>query len=160
VTRSAIVPRHRRDVALQLARVPAERLGPHPEPGPCDLERGPCGIRAWQRCTSRPRSCCRLAASWPGARRARVAVFITGRPGDLQDRATSAKSRATRGTASSCRRATGRRRARSTSRRPRAGGSSSRATRSLLTIGDQESDLAGGFAERGFQLPNPVYFLP
>jgi acid phosphatase len=30
----------------------------------------------------------------------------------------------------------------------------------LLTIGDQESDLAGGFAERGFKLPNPVYFLP
>jgi acid phosphatase len=30
----------------------------------------------------------------------------------------------------------------------------------LLSIGDQESDLAGGYAERTFKLPNPVYFLP
>ena len=30
----------------------------------------------------------------------------------------------------------------------------------LISIGDQESDLAGGFAERTFKLPNPVYFLP
>jgi acid phosphatase len=27
-------------------------------------------------------------------------------------------------------------------------------------IGDQESDLAGGFAERTFKLPNPFYFTP
>jgi hypothetical protein len=26
-------------------------------------------------------------------------------------------------------------------------------------MGEQESDLAGGFAERGFKLPIPVYFL-
>ena len=30
----------------------------------------------------------------------------------------------------------------------------------LLSMGDQESDLAGGFAERTFKLPNPVYFIP
>src|SRR5262249_14443879 len=30
----------------------------------------------------------------------------------------------------------------------------------LLTMGDQESDLAGGYAERTFKLPNPVYFIP
>jgi acid phosphatase len=30
----------------------------------------------------------------------------------------------------------------------------------LLSIGDQESDLIGGYAERTFKLPNPVYFLP
>jgi hypothetical protein len=30
----------------------------------------------------------------------------------------------------------------------------------LFSIGDQESDLAGGYAERTFKLPNPVYFLP
>ena len=30
----------------------------------------------------------------------------------------------------------------------------------LLSMGDQESDLAGGYAEKTFKLPNPVYYLP
>jgi acid phosphatase len=30
----------------------------------------------------------------------------------------------------------------------------------LVNMGDQESDLKGGYAERTFKLPNPVYFLP
>ena len=29
----------------------------------------------------------------------------------------------------------------------------------LLNLGDQESDLTGGYAERTFKLPNPVYFV-
>ena len=32
--------------------------------------------------------------------------------------------------------------------------------RILLTMGDQLSDLNGGYAERTFKLPNPVYYLP
>lgn len=30
----------------------------------------------------------------------------------------------------------------------------------VATIGDQFSDLKGGFAEKGFKLPNPYYYLP
>ncbi|QDU64337.1 HAD superfamily, subfamily IIIB (Acid phosphatase) [Planctomycetes bacterium Pan216] len=30
----------------------------------------------------------------------------------------------------------------------------------VLNIGDQESDLKGGYAERTFKLPNPFYFVP
>jgi len=30
----------------------------------------------------------------------------------------------------------------------------------IATIGDQNSDLAGGSAECGFKLPNPFYFIP
>ena len=30
----------------------------------------------------------------------------------------------------------------------------------LLTMGDQQSDLDGGYAEKTFKLPNPVYTLP
>ena len=30
----------------------------------------------------------------------------------------------------------------------------------VLSMGDQQSDLDGGYAERTFKLPNPVYFLP
>lgn len=30
----------------------------------------------------------------------------------------------------------------------------------IATVGDQESDLVGGNAERGFKLPNPFYHIP
>lgn len=30
----------------------------------------------------------------------------------------------------------------------------------VATIGDQYSDIKGGYAERGFKLPNPYYYLP
>ena len=30
----------------------------------------------------------------------------------------------------------------------------------VLNMGDQESDLAGGYAERTFKLPNPFYLIP
>jgi len=30
----------------------------------------------------------------------------------------------------------------------------------ILSMGDQQSDLNGGYAEKTFKLPNPVYFLP
>lgn len=30
----------------------------------------------------------------------------------------------------------------------------------VANVGDQESDLAGGYADRGFKLPNPFYLVP
>ncbi len=30
----------------------------------------------------------------------------------------------------------------------------------VITMGDQESDLKGGFADKGFKLPNPFYYIP
>ena len=35
-----------------------------------------------------------------------------------------------------------------------------RGFRIIVNVGDQESDLAGGHAERAFKLPNPFYFIP
>jgi len=35
-----------------------------------------------------------------------------------------------------------------------------RGFRIIANVGDQESDLAGGHAERGFKLPNPFYYIP
>lgn len=32
--------------------------------------------------------------------------------------------------------------------------------RILVNVGDQESDLAGGWAERTYKLPNPMYLIP
>jgi hypothetical protein len=30
----------------------------------------------------------------------------------------------------------------------------------LVNVGDQGSDLAGGYANKAFKLPNPMYFIP
>ena len=30
----------------------------------------------------------------------------------------------------------------------------------IANVGDQESDLVGGHAERTFKIPNPFYFIP
>ncbi|MDP1614230.1 MAG: HAD family acid phosphatase [Methylococcales bacterium] len=30
----------------------------------------------------------------------------------------------------------------------------------IVNMGDQQSDLRGGYAEKGFKLPNPFYYLP
>jgi len=32
--------------------------------------------------------------------------------------------------------------------------------RILINIGDQESDLVGGFAEQTFKIPNAMYYIP
>jgi predicted secreted acid phosphatase len=30
----------------------------------------------------------------------------------------------------------------------------------IVNVGDQQSDLDGGYAERAYKLPNPFYYLP
>ena len=30
----------------------------------------------------------------------------------------------------------------------------------IVNIGDQQSDLAGGYAEKTFKMPNPFYHIP
>lgn len=129
--------------------------------GPCDLERGPCGIRAWQG-LARSEA---LPPTLELARRADslgVAVFfITGRPPNLRE-ATE-------------------RNLREQGYEPdgvillpegaafehaadfKAGERAKLEEQGyviLLSMGDQQSDLDGGHAERTFKLPNPVYFLP
>jgi len=129
--------------------------------GDCDLTHGPCGIRAWQ--------ALHLASAIVPTRRlvARahelgVAVFfVTGRPSDLRD-ATERNLREQGYTwdgvvlvpkgqqfiSAADFKAPARRRL------------VEQGYTVLLSMGDQQSDLDGGSAERTFKLPNPVYFLP
>ena len=129
--------------------------------GPCDLEKGPCGLRAWQG-MGRSKA---LAPTLALARRARelgVAVFfISGRPPNLRD-ATERNLReqgyqwagvvllpeGAKSPSAVEFNAPERRRI------------AEQGYTILLSMGDQESDLAGGYAERTFKLPNPVYYLP
>jgi acid phosphatase len=129
--------------------------------GECDLEKGPCGLRAWQAMAKSKA----IPATLDLARHARslgVAVFfITGRPANLRD-ATERNLRAEgyewdgvvllpEGASF---------KSASDFKAPERRRLAEQGYTILISIGDQESDLAGGFAERTFKLPNPVYFLP
>jgi acid phosphatase len=129
--------------------------------GGCDLQQGPCGLRAWQ-ALGRSKA---LAPTLALARRARelgVAVFfISGRPSPLRE-ATERNLReqgyewtevillpegAHFASAVDF-------------KAPERRKIAERGYTIVLAIGDQESDLSGGYAERTFKLANPVYYLP
>jgi acid phosphatase len=129
--------------------------------GPCDLQNGPCGLRTWQGMAQSKA----IASTLELARHARslgVAVFfITGRPASLRE-ATESNLRAegyewegvillpegVSFKSAADFKALERRKL------------TEEGYTILLSIGDQQSDLSGGYAERTFKLPNPVYFLP
>jgi predicted secreted acid phosphatase len=129
--------------------------------GGCDLQSGPCGMRAWQAMAQSKA----IAPTLDLARRAKamgVAVFfITGRPSNLRD-ATERNLReqgyvwdgvillpegAQFASAADF-------------KAPERRKLTEQGYTIVLNMGDQQSDLSGGFAEKTFKLPNPVYFLP
>jgi acid phosphatase len=129
--------------------------------GPCNLDQGPCGLRAWQALAQSKA----LGPTLELARRAKelgVAVFfISGRPPTLRE-ATERNLReqgyqwdevillpAGAAFASAV-----------DFKAPERRKIAERGYTIVLSMGDQESDLKGGYAERVFKLPNPVYFLP
>jgi predicted secreted acid phosphatase len=129
--------------------------------GGCDLEHGPCSIRAWQ-ATGRSKALAPTLALVKRARELGVSVFfISGRPPDL--RPATERDLRTQGyvwnrvillppgahfTSAVDFKAPERRKI------------TELGYTILLSMGDQQSDLDGGYAEKTFKLPNPVYFLP
>ena len=129
--------------------------------GGCDLQQGPCGLRGFQALGQSKA----IPATLPLARRARelgVAVFfISARPANLRQ-ATERNLRkqgyewtglillpdGAHFVSAVDFKAPERRKIKE------------RGYTIVLSLGDQESDLKGGYAERTFKLPNPVYYLP
>ena len=129
--------------------------------GPCDLVQGPCGIRAWQ-ATAQSKALAPTLALVQRAKALGVAVFfVSGRPAAL--RAATERNLREQGYqwdgvviypegahfASAV-----------DFKAPERKRIAERGHTILFSIGDQDSDLTGGYAERTFKLPNPVYFLP
>jgi acid phosphatase len=129
--------------------------------GPCDLQQGPCGLRAFQ-ATGQSKAIAPTLALARHARELGVAVFfITGRPANLRE-ATERNLReqgyewtgvvlmpeGAHFASAADFKAPERRRL------------TEQGYTVILSMGDQQSDLSGGYAERTFKLPNPVYFLP
>src|SRR5262245_20507214 len=129
--------------------------------GGCDLELGPCGLRTWQG-LARSEALEPTLALAQRAKALGVAVFfISGRPSKLRE-ATETNLRAqgfewddltilpdgASFPSAVDFKAPARRRI------------TENGYTILVNVGDQDSDLAGGYAERTFKLPNPVYYLP
>jgi len=129
--------------------------------GPCDLQQGPCGLREWQ-AMGRSQA---IAPTLGLARRARelsVAVFfITGRPPNLREATErNLKEQGYEWTAVILLPPGATFASAVDFKAPERRKLTEQGYTIILSMGDQQSDLTGGFAEKTFKLPNPVYFLP
>src|SRR5499427_3854207 len=127
--------------------------------GGCDLQQGPCGLRAWQALGQSKA----LAPTLALARRARelnVAVFfITGRPSNLRDATErNLKDEGYEWTGLIMEPEGAAFASASDFKAPERRKISEQGYTIILSLGDQQSDLSGGYAERTFKLPNPVYY--
>ena len=129
--------------------------------GGCDLEQGPCGLRAWQALAKSEA----LAPTRALAQRARalgVAVFfISGRPPNLRQ-ATERNLRLQGYDPSGVILLPEGAHFKSAVdfKSPERRRIAEQGYTIILSMGDQDSDLEGGYAEKTFKLPNPVYYLP
>jgi acid phosphatase len=129
--------------------------------GGCDLEQGPCGLRAWQALGKSQA----LAPTLALARRARelgVAVFfISGRPPKLREATErNLREQGYQWTGVILLPEGAKFKSAVDFKAPERRKIAEQGYTIILSMGDQVSDLAGGFAERTFKLPNPVYYLP
>ncbi|MEJ2378133.1 MAG: HAD family acid phosphatase [Pseudolabrys sp.] len=133
--------------------------------GPCDnLPKGPCGARAWE-LSGRAQAFDGTLALDKTAQAHHVAVFfVTGRHESKELREATEKNLKSAGYAGWA----------GLALRPARTGTMSVAGYTsgereniaekgytiIANVGDQQSDLDGGYAERAYKLPNPFYYIP
>jgi acid phosphatase len=129
--------------------------------GPCDLPRGPCGLLAWIG-MARAEPIKPVLTLARLARQRGVAVFfLTGRP----ERLRAATERNLRGAGYEWTGVLLKPDALTTQsavefKAPERKKLVDQGYTIIVNMGDQMSDLEGGFAERTYKLPNPFYFVP
>ena len=129
--------------------------------GPCDLKQGPCGLREWQ-ASGQSKAIAPTLALAQRARELGVAVFfISGRPANLQQATErNLKDQGYEFTAVIVQPEGVQFASAVDFKAPERKKITEQGYTIVLSLGDQQSDLSGGYAERTFKLPNPVYFLP
>jgi acid phosphatase len=131
--------------------------------GPCTrLPEGPCGWRAWD-LTARSTVIAPTMEVFDTAKDHGVAIFfITGR--DESQRAATERNLAAVGYSGYTRLIMeplgGRFDSAADFKAPQRAGLQEQGYDIIANLGDQPSDLAGGFAERTYLLPNPFYRIP
>lgn len=130
-------------------------------PGPCDLPRGPCGLGAWIRMAQADPIKPVLILARLARERGVAVFFLTGRPERWRAVTEDNLRRAgyewtalilkpddlTTNSAADF-------------KAPERKKLVDQGYTIIANIGDQLSDLDGGFAERTYKLPNPFYFIP
>ena len=129
--------------------------------GGCDLQQGPCGLRAWQALGQSKA----IAPTLTLARRARelgaAVFFITGRPSNLREATErNLKDQGYEWTGVILQPEGAQFKSAADFKAPERRKLTEQGYTVILNLGDQQSDLTGGYAERTFKLPNPVYYLP
>ena len=147
---------------LNWAEIQANDYGYVPD-GPCDkLPAGPCGVRAWE-LSSRAEVIAPTLALFKAARVLGVSVFfISGRP-ENERAATEANLRSAGydgWTAVVLRPPGPSPKSTADFKAPERGKIAAQGYTIIANVGDQPSDLAGGFAERSFLVPDPFYRIP
>jgi len=129
--------------------------------GACDLQQGPCGLRAWQALGQSKA----IAQTLALARRARelgtAVFFITGRPNNLRDATErNLRDQGYEWTGLILEPDGAKYASAANFKAPERRKLTEQGYTIILSMGDQQSDLAGGSAEKTFKLPNPVYYIP
>jgi hypothetical protein len=133
--------------------------------GTCDsLPRGPCNDNAWILSAAAPAIGPTLEL-YKGARAKGIPVFfITGRHGDDKTRAATEKNLRQvgyEGWAELIMRPAGTTTPSAADyKAPERAKIAARGFNVIANVGDQRSDLEGGYAERTFKVPNPFYYIP
>jgi len=129
--------------------------------GPCDLPRGPCGLLAWIGMARAEPINPFLTLARLARQRGVAVFFLTGRP----ERLRAATERNLRGAGYEWTGVLLKPDALNTQsavefKAPERKKLVDQGYTIIVNMGDQISDLEGGFAERTYKLPNPFYFVP
>jgi acid phosphatase len=128
--------------------------------GGCDLEKGPCNTRVWQG-MARSKAIPATLQLAQEARKLGVTVFfISGRPERLQEATEkNLKEQGYEFAQVVLRPPTSTEPSVVDFKAPVRKKIEDQGYTIILNVGDQQSDLTGGYAERTYKLPNPVYFV-
>ena len=129
--------------------------------GPCDLPRGPCGLAAWIMMAKAEPIKPVLALAELARQRGVAVFFLTGRPERMRA-ATEANLRAAgyAWTGLILRPVDLTTRSAAEFKAPERKKIEEQGYTIIVNVGDQASDLDGGFAEKTYKLPNPFYLIP
>ncbi|MCQ8279000.1 HAD family acid phosphatase [Acetobacteraceae bacterium KSS8] len=131
--------------------------------GTCDrLPKGPCGFDAWEMRAQAPAIAPTLALARRAQRLGVAVFFITGRKETVRDATAANLARAGYANWAGLvlEPANSHFASAADFKAPARAAIEKQGYTIVATVGDQRSDLAGGSAMRGFQLPNPFYFIP
>ena len=129
--------------------------------GGCDLQQGPCGLRAWQALGQSKAIAPTLALARHARELGMAVFFITGRPANLREATErNLRDQGYEWTGVILQPEGAQFASAVDFKAPERRKLTEQGYTVILNLGDQQSDLTGGYAERTFKLPNPVYYLP